>query len=132
MKALEELGSLGYSLCLPVVTAKQCPLRFKAWTFGASLVRGEHDILVPESGSWVVPDVAIVPLLAFDSRGYRLGYGGGYYDRTIAALKADNELIAVGLAFSGQEIAVVPISDTDHKLDAIVTECGVRHFTTID
>ena len=70
----------------------------------------------------------IVPLLAFDVRGFRLGYGGGFYDRTLEALRALRPTRAVGFAFAAQEIDTVPIDKTDQRLDAIVTERGVRVF----
>jgi 5-formyltetrahydrofolate cyclo-ligase len=72
--------------------------------------------------------VVIVPLLAFDARGYRLGYGGGFYDRTLETLRARRPTLAVGFAFAAQEVAEVPIEATDQRLDAVVTEEGVRLF----
>jgi len=76
----------------------------------------------------VVPEVLIVPLVAFDARGYRLGYGGGFYDRTLEGLRALRPVLAVGFAFSGQEMAEVPIDPTDQRLDMMVTEQGVVRF----
>ena len=73
----------------------------------------------------VEPDVLLVPLLAFDRAGYRLGYGGGYYDRTLAALRAKKRILAVGLAFAVQEVAQVPHEDFDERLDFVLTEQGV-------
>jgi 5-formyltetrahydrofolate cyclo-ligase len=86
---------------------------------------GPLGIPVPRQGEWVVPEVLIVPLVAFDRRGYRLGYGGGYYDRTLAELRQAGRVAAVGFAFAAQEVPEVPIGPHDAKLDAIVTEHGV-------
>ena len=84
--------------------------------------------MIPAEGAWVEPEVLIVPLLAFDARGYRLGYGGGFYDRTLEALRARRPTLAVGFAFAAQEVAEVPTEPTDQRLDAIVTEEGMRPF----
>ncbi len=92
------------------------------------MVEGAFKALVPEEGAWVEPQVLIVPLLAFDARGYRLGYGGGFYDRTLEGLRARRPVLAVGLAFAAQEVAAVPVEPTDQRLDAVVTETGVTEF----
>jgi 5-formyltetrahydrofolate cyclo-ligase len=90
------------------------------------MVPGEFGALIPADGAWLQPEVLIVPLVGFDARGYRLGYGGGFYDRTLEALRARGPVLAVGFAFAGQEMPSVPIEPTDQKLDVIVTESGVR------
>jgi 5-formyltetrahydrofolate cyclo-ligase len=110
--------------CLPVVVGPDMPLRFRAWSAGEALVPGGFGTRVPAAGAWCRPDILIVPLLAFDSRGYRLGYGGGFYDRTLAALRAEGGCLAIGLAFAGQQIARVPAGPHDAPLDLIVTEAG--------
>jgi 5-formyltetrahydrofolate cyclo-ligase len=89
------------------------------------MVEGAFKALIPEEGAWVEPQVLIVPLLAWDARGYRLGYGGGFYDRTLEGLRAKGPVLAVGFAFSAQEVAEVPTEPTDQRLDAVVTEKGV-------
>ncbi len=104
------------------------PLKFREWTPGCALVEGEFGALIPAEGAWLDPVVLIVPLLAFDARGYRLGYGGGFYDRTLEALRARRPTLAVGFAFAAQEVAEVPIDATDQRLDAVVTETGLREF----
>ena len=76
-------------------------------------------------GEVVVPEVLLVPMLAFDARGHRLGYGGGFYDRTIAALRAAGEVQALGFAYAGQQVAAVQDEGTDMRLDAVVTEAGI-------
>lgn len=112
-------------VCVPVITGKGQPLKFREWTPGCALVAGEFGALIPASGAWIEPEVLIVPLLAFDARGYRLGYGGGFYDRTLHALRAKRSTIAIGFAFSAQEVVEVPIDENDQRLDAIITENGL-------
>ncbi len=92
------------------------------------MVAGEFGALIPAVGDWIIPQVVIVPLVGFDARGYRLGYGGGFYDRTLEGLRATGPVVAIGFAFAAQEMAEVPIEATDQRLDMIVTEQGVRHF----
>lgn len=113
---------------VPVIVAKATPLRFREWSPGCRLVEGAFKALIPEEGAWVEPQVLIVPLLSFDARGYRLGYGGGFYDRTLALLRARGQVMAVGFAFSAQEVDTVPTDDFDQRLDAVVTENGVTSF----
>ena len=113
---------------VPVIVAKASPLRFREWSPGCKLVEGTFKALVPEEGAWLEPEVVIVPMLAWDRRGYRLGYGGGFYDRTLEDLRARGPVLAVGFAFSAQEMAEVPIDQFDQRLDAVVTEKGVTVF----
>lgn len=113
---------------VPVIIGKGQPLRFREWTPGVRMVEGAFKALIPEEGAWVEPEVLIVPLLAFDARGFRLGYGGGFYDRTLEGLRARGPVLAVGFAFAAQEVAEVPIDATDQRLDAVVTEKGVTVF----
>jgi 5-formyltetrahydrofolate cyclo-ligase len=75
--------------------------------------------------------VVLVPLLAFDRRGWRLGYGGGYYDRTLRALRAEGPLLAIGLAYAAQEVAAMPHDETDERVDLVVTEQGVLSCTEV-
>jgi 5-formyltetrahydrofolate cyclo-ligase len=110
---------------VPVIIGKGQPLMFRSWTPDAAMVAGEFGALVPADGGWVTPQVLIVPLLAFDRRGYRLGYGGGFYDRTLKSLRATGPVTAIGFGFAAQEVAEVPTGDTDQLLDLIVTEHGV-------
>ena len=113
---------------VPVILARATPLRFRLWGPGVTMVGGEFGALIPAEGPWVVPEVVIVPLLAFDARGYRLGYGGGFYDRTLAGLRERGRVVAVGFAFAAQEVDVVPVDAYDQRLDAVVTEAGLRLF----
>ncbi len=113
---------------VPVIVGKGMALRFREWSPGAKMIEGSFKALIPEEGAWLEPQVLIVPLLSFDARGYRLGYGGGFYDRTLEGLRAKGPVLAVGFAFAAQEVAEVPTEPTDQRLDAVVTETGVRLF----
>jgi 5-formyltetrahydrofolate cyclo-ligase len=92
------------------------------------MVEGAFKALIPEGGAELVPSVLIVPLVAFDRRGFRLGYGGGFYDRTLEGLRARGPVTAIGFGFAAQEMAEVPIEPTDQRLDLIVTERSVLRF----
>ncbi|MGL4311380.1 MAG: 5-formyltetrahydrofolate cyclo-ligase [Paracoccaceae bacterium] len=111
-------------VCVPVITGKGQPLAFREWNPLAEMVPGEFGAQIPADGAWLVPQVLIVPLLAFDRRGYRLGYGGGFYDRTLEGLRANGRVTAIGFAFSMQEVPEVPVEPVDQALDLIVTEAG--------
>ncbi|MCU0802869.1 MAG: 5-formyltetrahydrofolate cyclo-ligase [Rhodobacteraceae bacterium] len=113
---------------VPVIMARATALRFREWTPGCAMAEGDFKALIPVEGAWVTPAVLIVPLLAFDARGYRLGYGGGFYDRTLQGLRAAGPVLAVGFAYAAQEVAEVPIDATDQRLDMMVTENGVTRF----
>ncbi len=113
---------------VPVIPGAAMPLKFREWTPGSAMQPGEFGALIPAEGAWLQPQVLIVPLLAYDARGYRLGYGGGFYDRTLAGLRAKGPTLAIGFAFAAQEVAEVPIDATDQKLDFMVTEKGVVRF----
>lgn len=113
-------------VCVPVIIGAGQPLRFRAWFPGCPMIPGPFGAAIPEAGAWIIPTVLIVPLLAFDARGYRLGYGGGFYDRTLEALRASGPVTAIGFAFAAQEVPEVPTEPTDQRLDAIITETGLR------
>lgn len=110
---------------VPVIEAKGLPLRFRLWRPGCAMVEGPFGVQVPEGVEEVVPEVLIVPLLAFDRQGGRLGYGGGFYDRTLARLRAAGAVRAVGYAYAAQEVSTLPREPTDAPLDAVVTDLGV-------
>jgi 5-formyltetrahydrofolate cyclo-ligase len=120
---LRALADAGARLALPVVAGQGKPLIMRAWAFGEPLGAGVWGIREPEPAApEVAPDILIVPLLAFDRAGQRVGYGAGYYDRTIAALRAKQAVLAIGLAFAAQEIAAVPATPHDAPLDLVLTE----------
>ena len=112
-------------VCVPVIIGKGQPLKFREWSPGCAMIAGEFGAFIPAEGAWIEPDVLIVPLLAFDARGYRLGYGGGYYDRTLQGLRARQATVAIGFAFAAQQVGEVPIDAFDQRLDAVITETGL-------
>jgi 5-formyltetrahydrofolate cyclo-ligase len=126
ISTVELFGKLvrdGWTTALPVVVAKNTPLVFRQWAPGQPLVLGRWDIQVPpDTAAEVQPDVLLVPLLAFDREGYRLGYGGGFYDRTLAKLRSLKQVTAIGVAYAGQEVHSVLRDEHDQKLDWIITE----------
>jgi 5-formyltetrahydrofolate cyclo-ligase len=125
MPAMLALVGLGFRVAVPVIAGRGLPLEFRAWRPGAAVERGPFDVMVPVDGETLEPDALLVPMLAFDRRGHRLGYGGGFYDRTIATLRAHRPITALGFAYAAQEIPKMPDSDHDMQLDLIVTERGV-------
>ncbi|MDE2017214.1 MAG: 5-formyltetrahydrofolate cyclo-ligase [Hyphomicrobiales bacterium] len=123
------LAARGWRLALPAIGALATPLAFRRWRPGEPLVRNAKGLDEPPQGAATVePDVVFVPLLAFDARGARLGYGGGYYDATLRALRAKKGVAAVGVAFACAEVAALPEGPVDERLDRIVTERGMRDF----
>ncbi|RWR32683.1 5-formyltetrahydrofolate cyclo-ligase [Sinirhodobacter populi] len=112
-------------VAVPVVTGPGAPLVFHRWHPDMPMLPGAFGAPVPQTAEELVPRVLIVPLLAFDRRGFRLGYGGGFYDRTLEDLRRAGPVTAIGFAFAAQEIAEVPTEPTDQPLDLIVTEQGV-------
>ena len=122
---LAGLRGEGWQAALPVMVGKSAPLAFRAWTPGAPLVARMWGIQEPgPEAPRLEPDVLLVPLLAFDRIGHRLGYGGGYYDRTLRDLRARRAIVAVGLAFGIQEVDAVPHLDYDERLDWVLTPDG--------
>jgi 5-formyltetrahydrofolate cyclo-ligase len=123
--AMEALHARGARICVPVIVGRGLPLDFAEWHPGAAMVEGPFGALIPEDGARLMPDTLIVPLVAFDQGMARLGYGGGFYDRTLARLRAVGRPRAIGFAFAAQEVPRLPADPTDAALDAIVTERGV-------
>jgi len=120
---LRKLAAAGARLALPVVAGQGKPLIMRAWAFGEPLAAGVWGIREPEpSAPAVAPDILIVPLLAFDRAGQRIGYGAGYYDLTLAASRARQAVVAIGVGFAAQEIAAVPATPRDEPLDIVLTE----------
>lgn len=132
---LARAAAAGIEVALPAVIAQGRPLVFRRWRTGDALCAGWHGTREPASGlPERRPTTVLVPLLAFDATGTRLGYGAGFYDRTLAALKADGAgaVLAVGLAHAGSEFPSLPREGHDVCLDAVVTELGVRRFGAAD
>lgn len=122
---LRRLHGAGVPLALPLVEGKRKPLVFRAWTPGDAMDRGVWGIPQPKADRPVLePDLLLVPLLAFDRTGRRLGYGGGFYDRTLAGLRARKPIVAVGLAYDEQRIDAVPHLDYDQRVDWVLTPSG--------
>jgi 5-formyltetrahydrofolate cyclo-ligase len=120
---MERLLERGHPIGLPVVIGRDQPLQFRDWRPGIALVPGPFRVATPPPDAPLLePRILLVPMLAFDREGYRLGYGGGFYDRTLEQLRARAGALAVGTAFDGQEVAHVPHADFDQPLDWIVTE----------
>ena len=124
LPAMAEAAAHG-PVGVPVIREKAAPLTFVRWTPDAAMVPGIFGALVPEAEVEMEPEILIVPLLAFNRAGGRLGYGGGFYDRTLEMLRARRPTLAIGFAFAGQETPDLPLESTDQPLDLIVTECGV-------
>jgi 5-formyltetrahydrofolate cyclo-ligase len=119
----EALIERGARLALPVAERTPAPLVFRAFAPGDALIKGRHSIMVPRAESpALAPDIVVAPLLGFSRDGARLGYGGGYYDRTLKALRAAGTVIAVGYGYGAQEVDALPSSPLDETLDWIVTE----------
>lgn len=110
---------------VPVIAAAAQPLTFARWTPDTPMVDGPFGAQIPENAELFEPEIVIVPLLAFDRAGGRLGYGGGFYDRTLELLRSRRSTLAIGFAFAGQEVASCPLEPTDQPLNMIVTETGV-------
>jgi 5-formyltetrahydrofolate cyclo-ligase len=126
---MRKLFDAGAQLALPVIVGRGKPLIMRAWKFGDPFKAGQWGIREPVAEApEVYPDILIVPLAAFDRRGHRIGFGAGYYDMTIAALRAKKKVTAVGIAFSVQEIERVPSTDRDARLDFMLTEREVIDF----
>ena len=123
---LQALAQAGVHIAFPRVTAKDRALEFHLVPEDEVLRPGAHGIHEPlEHWPRAVPELLLVPLLAFDDHGYRLGYGGGYYDRTLAALSRAR---AIGIAYAGQRMDFLPHDAHDYPLDAILTETGLTEF----
>ena len=124
---LTRLTAEGWRIALPAVPAEDGPLEFRVWTSGTPLTPGKFRIPEPAADAPIIqPSVVLVPLLAFDAAGHRLGYGRGYYDRTIATLRRSGIVAAIELAFDEQEVSQVPTEQHDERLDWILSPSGSR------
>jgi 5-formyltetrahydrofolate cyclo-ligase len=124
---LVRLMDSNCTVVLPAVSGPEAPLDLRVWEQGSALYEAGFGTLAPsELAPRAEPDLVIMPLLGFDSAGTRLGYGGGYYDRTLATMNKKPRL--VGLAFAAQELEYIPRDSHDVPLDAVITEAGIRQF----
>jgi 5-formyltetrahydrofolate cyclo-ligase len=128
---IHQIHEAGHRIALPVVKAKDQPLLFRHWTPGTPLVQGSFKVMTPPEGvPELDPDVLLMPLLAFDKDGYRLGYGGGFYDRTLEKRRREahsgHPVLAIGIGFSAQETPSLPRGPFDQRLDWIATEAWAR------
>jgi 5-formyltetrahydrofolate cyclo-ligase len=120
---MRVFANAGARLALPVVAGRGKPLVMRSWSFGEPLVSGVWGIREPPpEAPEVFPDILIVPMLAFDRTGHRIGYGAGYYDLTIARLRGMKPVTAIGIAYAAQEIAEIPATPRDARLDFVLTE----------
>jgi 5-formyltetrahydrofolate cyclo-ligase len=123
MPLVRKLAEAGALLALPAIAGRGHPLMMRAWSFGAPLKAGQWGIREPTADApEVAPDILIVPLACFDRAGHRIGYGAGYYDMTIRALRNKKPVTAIGIAFAAQEIPRVPATERDERLDLVLTE----------
>jgi len=130
---LRQLRADGQEIALPKVVRSQAPLVFALWREVDRLDRGPFGTeQPPDDAETVVPETLILPLLAFDRRGFRLGYGGGYYDRTLTVLRARRSVTAIGIAYAVQEVSAVPHDRHDQPLDWIVTDREAIHIGSND
>lgn len=126
---VDDLFKEGMIVALPVVSKDSRELTFRTWDGEADLVKGPFGIFEPPEGDVVQPDIIMVPFLAFDRRGYRLGYGGGYYDATLAKLRKSKEILAVGVGYAAQAVLFnLPVEPHDERLDLIITPAGAHDF----
>ena len=120
---MQKLSEAGARLALPAIAGRGKPLIMRAWAWGEPLDRGQWGIREPKpEAAELEPDILLVPLLAFDRAGHRIGYGAGYYDMTIGRLRAIKPVTAIGVAFAAQEVAKVPATERDARLDLVLTE----------
>ncbi len=127
LPAMRALVEKGHRVAVPVIVGTGLPLSFREWRPDSVMVTGPFGAQVPQEGAFLMPDLLVVPLVAFDDRGYRMGYGGGFYDRSLELLRAKRPTLAAGYGFSAQKGAV-PVEKTDQPLDAMITENGVLRF----
>lgn len=125
----ERLIAAGARACLPLVTAPDTAMEFRAWRPDSEMLTDRHGIHYPATGETLIPDVLLMPVNAFDAAGYRLGYGAGYFDRTLASLKACAlQPLTIGVGFELARVDSISPAAHDIPLDAVVTEAGIRMF----
>lgn len=126
---IDDCLARGLTVALPVIPKQGRAMSFHQWREGEPLVNNSFNVAEPEGGAEVDPDIVLVPFLAFDRRGYRLGYGGGHYDATLNALRARKEIIAIGVGYGEQAVLFnLPIEEHDEKLDMVITPQSVFDY----
>jgi 5-formyltetrahydrofolate cyclo-ligase len=127
LPAMAEAAAHG-GVAVPVIQAAGLPLLFSRWEPDCALKAGPFGAMIPEVDDFIEPEILIVPLVAFDAQGGRLGYGGGFYDRTLEGLRHRRPTLAIGFAFDAQEADDLPLEPTDQPLDMLVTQSRVLTF----
>ncbi len=127
LPAMEEAAAHG-PVGVPVIQRLGLPLKFSRWEPGCALKEGPFGAMIPEVDDFFEPEILVVPLVAFDRRGGRLGYGGGFYDRTLELLRGKRPTLAIGFAYAAQEAENLPLEPTDQPLDMMVTESEIITF----
>ncbi len=127
LPVMEEAAAHG-PVGVPVIEAAGLPLKFSRWEPGCVLKDGPFGAMIPEVDDFFEPEILVVPLVAFDRKGGRLGYGGGFYDRTLELLRSRRPTLAIGFAYAAQEAENLPLEPTDQPLDMMVTENEVITF----
>ena len=125
--AMEEASAHG-PVGVPVILGAGLPLKFRQWEPGVEMISGEFGAFIPAEGNWMTPEIVIVPLVAYDLTGGRLGYGGGFYDRTLEGLRANQATLAIGFAYTAQQADSIPLEPTDQLLNLMITESGQTSF----
>jgi 5-formyltetrahydrofolate cyclo-ligase len=127
LPAMAEASAHG-RVGVPVIQGAGQPLLFSRWEPETLMKEGPFKAMIPQIDDFFEPEILIVPLVAFDTSGGRLGYGGGFYDRTLQMLRAKRATLAIGFAFAAQEAPSLPLESTDQPLDMLITEHGVLSF----
>lgn len=128
LKSMKKMALRGRKICVPVIVGANKPLEFHQWTPSCQMISGQFGAKTPKDGAVLKPDIIITPLVAFDSNGYRIGYGGGFYDRSFEQLSEEKNIQVIGFAYSEQELMIVPHESTDYRLDGVITEKGILSF----
>lgn len=126
---IDDLITKGVPVALPISNRSKKEMVFSKWDGKGDLIKGTYGVFIPPKEELVEPDILLVPLLAFDRKGYRLGRGAGHYDATLAALRAQKHIIAIGVGYASQAVLFnLPVEDHDQKMDMIITPNGVMDF----
>ena len=123
---LKKLSKKNFKICYPFILKKNHHLLFKKWVYGKTkLILGRYKIPTPQNDNFILPSVLFIPLVGFDVEKNRIGYGGGFYDRTINFLKKKKNILSIGIGFDEQEFKNIPVEKNDMKLDMIITQTRI-------